>query len=689
MSEEEKIKDYSLGLQLGLILGIYAISLAISIIFIYKVSRKKISKAIFVLSSIYSSLFVYLNLMAIFDLFFNNHEGFHKLFKFLKKFYFGFTIVDKALGFFLFNLLIYYLESGYFSNMKRFSDGLRRFCHSMKKLTCCKIAIILAIAIPIVGTLLVLLIIYRKHYDLGVNPLNYSDILFDCYAVFEIYTGVGFFIYQLIKDCKRIDDENLIKRYYRYSTKIIIEKVNKYIKSINDAYEYLNKLAQIFENDNSNPYHQYLQKYYNKIKQTKLELEGNNNGNKVIIYNNKTNTNTNTNSNYNTNPNNNTNNNVNTNNNANTNNNTNTNNNANTNNNTNTNNKTNANTNINNTNANTNNNTKVNTNDENNESNMYDKSISTGNINNNNSNEEQNYVQKINLPKIPELSTEVYVITNEKQINSTLLEENSDTSEKIRKYKKAVRRLEKLKMLHKELEKETKKDSKKVKKNNCTCGLIILSIAFIIAIATDFVLPLAFEYKSDENYYKNNSDLFDKNESTAVNVITGILGILVAAIFACPYTIITIYTTIRKRYVSGDYLYDKEINDDISLMKSVQLVCGYTFAIVYCNLYFWKTIDYKGKLGKPYFYEKIIIPDYIFKQGISIFMIIKIILIVGSIFANLYLSNLFLFKNDLAEYNLCGDKNCVYDDATIFNKNLEDNFKAVKILGAKNEIISA
>ena len=283
MSEEEKIKDYSWGLQLGLILGIYAISLAISIIFIYKVSRKKISKAIFVLSSIYSSLFVYLNLMAIFDLFFNNHEGFHKLFKFLKKFYFGFTIVDKALGFFLFNLLIYYLESGYFSNMKRFSDGLRRFCHSMKKLTCCKIAIILAIAIPIVGTLLVLLIIYRKHYDLGVNPLNYSDILFDCYAVFEIYTGVGFFIYQLIKDCKKIDDENLIKRYYRYSTKIIIKKVNKYIKSINDAYEYLNKLAPIFENDNSNPYHQYLQKYYNKIKQTKLELEGNNNGNKVII----------------------------------------------------------------------------------------------------------------------------------------------------------------------------------------------------------------------------------------------------------------------------------------------------------------------------------------------------------------------------------------------------------------------
>ena len=62
-------------------------------------------------------------------------------------------------------------------------------------------------------------------------------------------------------------------------------------------------------------------------------------------------------------------------------------------------------------------------------------------------------------------------------------------------------------------------------------------------------------------------------------------------------------------------------------MKTVQLICGYSFAIVYCNLYYWKTIDYKGTLGKPYFYDKIIIPDYIFKQGISIYMTIKIILI--------------------------------------------------------------
>ena len=96
---------------------------------------------------------------------------------------------------------------------------------------------------------------------------------------------------------------------------------------------------------------------------------------------------------------------------------------------------------------------------------------------------------------------------------------------------------------------------------------------------TDFVLPLVFDYGSDEDYYNDDSDLFDKKQSTVINIIYGILGILVSAIFACPYTIITVYATIRKRYISGDFLYDKEINDDISLMKTVQLICGYSFAL--------------------------------------------------------------------------------------------------------------
>ena len=57
------------------------------------------------------------------------------------------------------------------------------------------------------------------------------------------------------------------------------------------------------------------------------------------------------------------------------------------------------------------------------------------------------------------------------------------------------------------------------------------------------------------------------------------------------YTVIMIYSDTRKNYISGDFLYDKQINDNISLMKTVQIICGYSFSIIYCNLYFWRVID--------------------------------------------------------------------------------------------------
>ena len=99
MSEE--IEQHSLGETLGLILGLYAFSLIVSIVYLFcHVNRQKSSWIIFILSITYASLFVFLNIMAIFDLFFNHKKDFDKLFNFLKKFYFGFNIVDIALGFF-------------------------------------------------------------------------------------------------------------------------------------------------------------------------------------------------------------------------------------------------------------------------------------------------------------------------------------------------------------------------------------------------------------------------------------------------------------------------------------------------------------------------------------------------------------------------------------------------------------
>ena len=570
-----KILDrFSIGSTIGLILGLYAFSLIASIIFLfYLLNRKKSSWIIFALSVAYASLFVFLNIIAIFDLFFSNREEFDRLFKFLIKFYFGLNIVDIALGFFLFNILIYYLESGYYSKCKKLFDGIIRYFYSIKKMSLRKKIITISISVPLIVGLLTILIIYRKHFNLGNNPLEYTDILFNCYAIFEIYTGVGFFIYQLVKDCKKRNNEKLINRYYNYSTKKIISKTEKYLKSINKAYEDLLILAPFFENNSSNLYHSYLQKQFNKIKETKKLFGENNLDN-----------------NYNTSDN------------------------------------------INDTNTN-----------------IY--------INQNK--EEKNYTQKLNNQNGQEIQIKVNNKTDIKENQKKLIEENHDISTTIRKYKKAVRRIDKLKKLYKEIKNE------KTAKDKCSCGLVILFIAFTIAIVTDFVLPLAFNYKK-EYYDKSNSDLFEKDKSEVINLAYAIIGMILASIFCCPYTVIIIYSTMRKRYISGDFLYDKQINDEISLMKTVQLVCGYSFAIVYCNLYFWKTIYSTGDLGKPYYYDEIVIPDYTFKLGISIFMLIKIVIIVGSIFAHLYLDKVFIFKNDLAEYNKCGD-NCEYDKEGQFN----------------------
>lgn len=135
----------------------------------------------------------------------------------------------------------------------------------------------------------------------------------------------------------------------------------------------------------------------------------------------------------------------------------------------------------------------------------------------------------------------------------------------------------------------------------------------------------------------------------------------------------------RKRYITGDYLYDRKINDDLSLLKTVQIVCRYSFALIYCNLYFWKVIDKKGVFGSPYFYEEIIVPDYVIGRGISVYMILKLVIIIGTIIASFFFNKIFLFKNDLAEYNLSKD-DCEWDKEEPFNLFVQENQKIDNIL---------
>ena len=102
---------------------IYAVSLIICIIYlVYRVDVKQFSFLIFVICLIYSSFFIMLNEMAMLDLFFSHEVGMVQFIDMISKFYKVFNYVDKVCGFFIFNVLISMMESGYSSYLKKFCD---------------------------------------------------------------------------------------------------------------------------------------------------------------------------------------------------------------------------------------------------------------------------------------------------------------------------------------------------------------------------------------------------------------------------------------------------------------------------------------------------------------------------------------------------------------------------------------
>ena len=260
-------------------------------------------------------------------------------------------------------------------------------------------------------------------------------------------------------------------------------------------------------------------------------------------------------------------------------------------------------------------------------------------------------VIKININEIPAKKVEIKANMTDKK------KKPEDVVSCNKKCKKYIRRIDKLKLLYKEIKKETDEkkineeieNSKKNKNPIKCCYIIILVFSYFIAILSDFFLP--FFLQRDETYIEEK-DNYEKEKS----IFTLAVGVIISMFltFICNgYTIIVIYATKRRRYITGDYLYDKKINDNINLLKTVQLICGYSFTLVYCNLYYWATLDKAKVFGVPLYKRQIIIPDYTIKSGISVFMIIKVVIIIVSIIFVFVDSKISAFKNDLAELNSC------------------------------------
>ena len=619
---------------------IFGVSFIASFIFLCRrVDCKKISLIIFILCLIYSSCFFFLNIIAMFDLFCSHYTELEIFSKTISKFYFIFDLTDKILGFFLINVYISYIESGHYNIFRKLIDFIIRKINSFLKLGKTKLIIIASIILILLAGFIALIIYYKKHFEL-TNALDYIFIFLDFYAIFEIYANVGFFIIQIFIDKKLHRDALLIQRYYRYSIIKIIEKTEKYVKKIKNAEEILKEeVKKIDKNDNSG-YNNYIKETLKEIEeQVKiLELEGNseniNDMNNVdIINNNNFANNNNINNNY-----------------------------------------------IYNNNYLYNYNNNYMNNYQNLNFNTNSAQMFKNKENENRNNHgliEQKIKYEINDPKTSE-QIEIQN-TEEKKVET---EEKNEEKKKddiptcIRKYKNSIRRIAKLKRLYKEIQKDKEDDLFRLNNKKCSFSrqlrFLILLIALIIIILTDFLLPLALYTKEDDNVYDDEE--FEKEEST-IELIFSVLEAIALSLLCSDYTIAKIYSGMRKEYISGDFLYDKQINDNLSLVKTVQMICGDAFAIVYCNLYFYKTLDSKGIFGEPYIYEQFNIPDYKLIGGLSVYMIAKIVVIIFSQIATLLLNNFFVFKNDLGEYDLTRN-GCKYDS----------DFELNKILMEKREI---
>ena len=283
MSETKETEEiYTLAERWIILLTIYMLSLFTSIVFLCGRIKIKLNNCvIFIICVIYSSLFVFLNVIAVFDLMWNNVKGCEKMMNMIEKYYEIFDWVDKILGFIIFNIIIYYIESGWYWFPLRLIDGIIRFICSFKKVvemkrkgTLCKTLVIQSIRVSLACAILIILIIYRKHF--GLNSFwEYISCLLDCYSIFEIYSAVGYFLVQSFNNCCKIYNKRLIRRYYRYSQIKIIEKTKEYLKNIKKSYKLMKENAPIFQNDDSS-YHKFLHRKLDDIQEEikKLIVEG-------------------------------------------------------------------------------------------------------------------------------------------------------------------------------------------------------------------------------------------------------------------------------------------------------------------------------------------------------------------------------------------------------------------------------
>ena len=645
----------------------FLFSAIIALIYIcYFIDRKRVNKCPLVICYILLLFFIFLNFISAFDLMKEEMDNSDKITKIINTkviayFYTCFHVINIGIRFVIFPIYINYLETGYYTKKTKifFEPIIRIFKKLFCKSNCVKALIIIGLIMAFIIVILYFIVRDKFGLDSPFSYVNYIFILLDLYSLFQIYINVGFFLVQSVIDCKRQNDQRLVKKYYYYSKSKVILKSLKYVKNIFNAKVELEKTIAKFQGMNWTPYCFFISKLLN-LSQENIQLYHMENIIKENNQNNKINPTINNN-----------------------------------------------NINLNFSHASNNANSiniiikncldsakdqvikNLDSKDKEIESIKPEKKIS--NKKNENEIQKEDSLYKAVEDRIKKLENEA----------------ENDLAEPIRSFKNGQRKLRRMKKRYKDLDEEKDLDLNKEDKLHkiwIFCKYFFLFIAFIYAICSDFVVPLAnysnlslppnitnITNDSDLYFTDINSDISDltdlneinsnnntnetiiekKDKSTFEEILQylwNIISTCACVIFVSSYTIIIIFSISRRYYISGDYLYGRNMNDTISLIKTLKIICGFAFPLVFCNLYIFNNLyTEEGKLKyELIFYEKFQIPDYEIKYGITVYMIAKIVIIVFSIIIFKCTNKLtFLFKNDLGEFN----RN--YKDKD-YNENIEE-----------------
>ena len=709
-----------------LVVAILILTIIITVIYLcYFIDCKNINVISLIISAIFFSVFISLNFLLAIDYFIATEfqiKDSELVTKIFSNFYSYFNRINSIMTSVIFPFMINCFETGYYSTCKIILESIHRIGHPLWKLLKQMHWRVLIIIGVILGIIVVILYyMFKDKYQLE-EPLYYFDyfaLALNIYSLIKIYINVGYFMVQLFIECKIegcccskfncnigglcnccTGNQILEKKLYFYSVRLIVNKTEKYLNKIKEANKALEETIKTFNNETNSKFHRFLLDKVNLMKNDLEIYKYENIQNNNIVIGPAVSRPNNLNLNFGKAPQ------------------------------------------INNLNLNYGNfgnappinNLNLNYGNFGNAPPINNLNLNNGNFGNappiNNLNLNFGNSSEKNLhPK----NTETKTLKDKKEEDEKPkieIKDNEKESEKIlaehiRKYKKATRKIKKLKNLYNDITKEFNyKYYKGAQSSNSQCSFYsvccckkeenekcfkfvkyyFLIAAFFIITLTDILLPITL-FDETENTNKNETNitsLINDTISLTENVLTdtsssndeettylayGIAAILIALLMAflvfaitCSYTVVMIFSMNKRFFISRDFLSGKKINDSVSLMKTIKEICGFTFPLCYCNFYFWKFTTNAPII----FYENIHIPDYQLVNGIGLFMIAKLVVVFFSIaifrcFGGI--SKISFFKNDLADFNkkIYDDSYNIYLDEQDFNYFIQNN-KVYQIL---------